>query len=244
MVANAYRGELLGLMAIHLISLSINKINCNLSGGVEIMLDCLGALKQVTSLPQFRIPSCCRHSVALKILLVNCRELSFTLYYSHVKAHQDDNKLFKNLSRKAQLTCICNHTAKQKIVINGKEGPTTGWMFPLKPIGVFIKGEKLTSKTGDRLRFWAHLQLARIFYAKQGIMTHGQFDKINWRSVHRTLHDLPQLFQVWAAKHVLKHDEVPIISRWSVQALPQLPKVQKDLPSHSNMSRKRVGDGF
>ncbi len=60
----------------------------------------------------------------------------------------------------------------------------------------------MTSETGDQLRFWAHLQLARIFYAKQGIMTHGQFDEIDWRSVHRTLHDLPRLFQVWAAKHV------------------------------------------
>jgi hypothetical protein len=44
-VANAYRGELLGLMVIHLILLSINRINCNLSGGVEIVLNCLGALK-------------------------------------------------------------------------------------------------------------------------------------------------------------------------------------------------------
>jgi hypothetical protein len=45
MVANVYRGELLGLMAIHLILLSINKINCNLSGGMEIVSDCLRALK-------------------------------------------------------------------------------------------------------------------------------------------------------------------------------------------------------
>ncbi len=44
-VANAYRGELLGLMAIHLILWSINKTNCNLSGGVETVSDCLGALK-------------------------------------------------------------------------------------------------------------------------------------------------------------------------------------------------------
>jgi hypothetical protein len=168
-------------MTIHLILLSINKINRNLSGGVEIVLDCLGALERVTSLPPYRIPSRCRHSNILKNLLVNCRDLSFILYYSHVKAHQDDNKSFKNLSRKAQLNCICNHTAKQQIVIDGKEGPMTGRMFPLKPIGIFIKGEKLTSETGDQLRFWVHLQLAIIFYAEQGIMTHEQFDKIGWR---------------------------------------------------------------
>ncbi len=57
LVANAYRGELLGLMAIHLILLSINKLHCNLAGSVEIVSDCLGALKRVTYLPAYRIPS-------------------------------------------------------------------------------------------------------------------------------------------------------------------------------------------
>jgi hypothetical protein len=43
-VANAYRGELLGLMAIHLILLSIDKINEAINGSAEIVSDCLGAL--------------------------------------------------------------------------------------------------------------------------------------------------------------------------------------------------------
>ena len=50
-VTNAYRGELLGLMAIHLIILSINKMNRKLSGSVEIVSDCLGAPKRVNRLP-------------------------------------------------------------------------------------------------------------------------------------------------------------------------------------------------
>jgi hypothetical protein len=95
-VANACRGELLGLMAIHLIFLSINKLNRQLSGSVEIVSDCLGALKRVTFLPLHRIPLLCRHLDILKTILVHCRELSFTTYYSHIKAHQDDNASFKN----------------------------------------------------------------------------------------------------------------------------------------------------
>jgi hypothetical protein len=51
LVANAYRGELLGIMAIHLILLSMNKLHRDLSGNVEIISDCLGALKRVTHLP-------------------------------------------------------------------------------------------------------------------------------------------------------------------------------------------------
>jgi hypothetical protein len=185
-VANAYRGELLGLMAIHLILLSINKINCNLSGGVEIVSDCLGALKRVTSLPQYRIPSCCQHSDILKNLLVNCQDMSFTLYYSHMKVHQDNNKSFKKVSRKAQLNCICDYTAKQQIAIDGVEGSTQGRMFPLKPIGLFIKREKMTSKTGDQLQFWAHLQLAQAFYEKRDSCLMGSLTRQtgDWSTTH------------------------------------------------------------
>jgi hypothetical protein len=66
LVANVYWGELLGLMAIHLILLSIDRIHCNLSRSVEVASDCLGALKHVTHLPPYRIPLHCQHSDILK----------------------------------------------------------------------------------------------------------------------------------------------------------------------------------
>jgi len=52
-VANAYQGELLGLMAIHLLLLSMNKVHPNLEGSVEITLDCLGALNCISYLPPY-----------------------------------------------------------------------------------------------------------------------------------------------------------------------------------------------
>jgi hypothetical protein len=136
-------------MAIHLILLSINKIRRNLTGNVEIVLDCLRALQRVTFLPPYRIPSRCRHSDILKTIPVHCQGLSFTTYYLHIKAHQDDNALFEKLSQKAQLNCICDHPAKQHITADGLVRASTGWMFPLKPIGLFVCGGKITSKTGD-----------------------------------------------------------------------------------------------
>jgi hypothetical protein len=45
LVANTYRVELLGLMAIHLILLSIDRVHSNLLGSIEVVSDCLGALK-------------------------------------------------------------------------------------------------------------------------------------------------------------------------------------------------------
>jgi hypothetical protein len=203
LVANAYRGKLLGLMAIHLIFLSENKLHSDLSGSVEIVSDCLGVLKRVRYLPPYHIPSRCRHSNILKTILIHCQNLSFTIYYLHIKVHQDDNKTFAQLSRKAQLNCICDHAAKQRITIDGAAGPASSCMFPLEPTGLFVNREKKTSNTGRHIQFLAHYQLAWEFYKDQKILSYHQFDKIDWTSVHRTLHNLPRLLQVWAAKQVL-----------------------------------------
>jgi hypothetical protein len=68
MAACAYRGELLGLLAIHLILLSTHKMRPGLTGLVNIYSDCLGALNQVKNLPQDQIPTKCKHSDILKII--------------------------------------------------------------------------------------------------------------------------------------------------------------------------------
>ncbi len=203
LVANAYRGELLGLMAIHLILLSINKINPTLLGSAEVVLDCLGALKRVTYLPPYRIPSQFRHSDILKTIMVHCRGLSFTTHCLHIKAHQVNQKLFSKLSRKAQLNCICNHAAKQRIAVDGLNDTTTCRMFPLEPIGLFVGGQKMTSETGEHIRFWAHLQLARKYYSNHKLLSFEQFNLINWKYIHHALYGLPRLFQLWESKHVL-----------------------------------------
>jgi hypothetical protein len=139
---NAYRGELLGLMAIHLIFLSINKLNPTLSGSVEVVSDCLGALKRVSYLPPHHIPSQCHHLDILNTIIVHCCGLFFTIYYTHITVHQDNQKAFSSLSRKAQLNCICDHAAKQWIAADGLNVTTPCRIIPLEPIGIFIRGQK------------------------------------------------------------------------------------------------------
>ena len=90
--ANAFHGELLGLMAVHLLLLAVNTVSPNLSGSATILyFDCLGALGCVAKLPPYRIPSRCRHLDILKTIMVNCASLSFQWEYHHVAAHQDDH---------------------------------------------------------------------------------------------------------------------------------------------------------
>ena len=77
--ANVYRGELMGLMAIHLILLAANKVWPSLRGRVVIYSDCLGAIGRVANLPPHHISTKCQHSDILKNIFFNCTSLSFTL---------------------------------------------------------------------------------------------------------------------------------------------------------------------
>ena len=113
--AGSYRGELLGLMAIHLILRGVNVVLPNLRGSVLILSDCLGALNKVRELPPYRIPTQCSHSDILKNIMANCNELSFTRHYSHVKTHQDDGRAYGDLPRDTQLNCQMDYLARTAI---------------------------------------------------------------------------------------------------------------------------------
>ena len=70
--ANAYCGELLGLMAVQLLFLAVETVSPRLSGSATIYSDCIGAMGRIANLPPYRIPSRCRHSDILKTIMVNC----------------------------------------------------------------------------------------------------------------------------------------------------------------------------
>jgi hypothetical protein len=61
LAANACRGELLGLMAIHLLLVSVNRVHNTLVGSVEVVSDCSGALKPEVHLLPYWIPLHCKH---------------------------------------------------------------------------------------------------------------------------------------------------------------------------------------
>ncbi len=130
----SYRGELVGLMAIHLLLLAINKVTPTLTGLVHIYSDCLGVLDKVKNLPPSQIPTIWSHSDVLQNILTNCKNLFFDRLYSHVKAHQDDMEEYKNLSCPSQLNCTMDYHAKAVLWnINSTEPPMQE-PFLLEPI--------------------------------------------------------------------------------------------------------------
>ena len=202
--ANAYRGELLGLMAVHLLLLSVNRVNPELSGECTIYSDCLGGLRKVAELPPYRVPASCRHSDVLKNVLINCRELTFTRTYRHVDAHQDREKNWDEMVREEQLNTVCDGGAKKKIFDVEDIESESQEPFPLEPVCVYVNGEKMTSDTGPEIRYAAHRVLAKELFHSQKVLTARQFEEVAWREVHETLSQkVPTLFALWACKQVM-----------------------------------------
>jgi hypothetical protein len=170
---------------------------------VEVVSNCLESLKHVVHLPPYWIPLRCKHLDILKNILVNCQDLTFTLYYSHVKAHQDDNVAFDKLSWKLQINCICNHLAKQRISKSAQLHQQDSPLFPLERNSIFLKGAKLSSDAGQQIRFHMHCQLAKVLFLQKKILSGNGFKEVGWESVHATLHSVLLSFQLWASKHLL-----------------------------------------
>ena len=132
--ACSYRGELLGLMAIHLILLSVNRIASTLTRLAHIYLDCLGTLDKIQNLPPHCIPSKCRYLDVLKNVMLHCSTMSFTRLVSHVSAHQDNQTKFNNLPRKAQLNYAVDFGAKRALLSLDTTNLPWQQKFPLEAI--------------------------------------------------------------------------------------------------------------
>ena len=199
--ANAFRGELIGLMAIHLILHGIHKSRPSLTGKVQIYSDCTGALHTVTSLPNSGIPPKWKHADILKILSIYGRDHPFSLTYKHVKAHQDDKTDWQQLSRPSQLNCACDSEAKRKIMEH-LPSPQVLCAFPLEPIVMIVDQLKCTSDSDSTLRYFAHKPEAKSLFARLDILTPEAFEEVAWSDLHATLHNLPKMFQLFAGKQV------------------------------------------
>ena len=187
--ANAYRGELLGLIAVHLLLLAVETVSPGLSGSAATFSNCIGALGRVAKLPPYRIPTRCRHSDILKTIMVNCASLSFQREYHHVAVHQDDHTWWEDLIRAAQLNLACDTRVKAILCSQDVTKLPPQEAFPLKPICMFVEGKKMTLDTGAHIQYAAGCQIAWSFFHQTSRMFTDAFNEVNWPHVHQTLNE-------------------------------------------------------
>jgi hypothetical protein len=56
---------------------------------------------------------------------------------------------------------------------------------------------------GPQARYLAHLKIARQKFHQMNILDVHVFDLVDWEMVHKTLHNVPKLFQQWACEQVM-----------------------------------------
>jgi hypothetical protein len=67
---------------------------------------------------------------------------------------------------------------------------------------VWAGKEKISTNLAHCLRYHAHWQLTREEFSAADILNYGQFDKVDWEMVHRTLSAVPRMYQFFSCKQV------------------------------------------
>ncbi|KAL7530902.1 hypothetical protein ACHAXR_003737 [Thalassiosira sp. AJA248-18] len=188
--ASSYRGDLLGMLAIHIFLLAVER-HFGVNGtNNEIFCDDKGAIYTF----QKRSKRERTTRTSNKLLMRSMHS------HHHVKAHQDDNKRRETLSLEAQLNVFCDEQAKAVVVDSIGSSLSTQTTLPMEDIAVFFNGEKQTSDLLHGLRYHLGRARSRDFYAHEGILDTAAFDQVAWDDLCTLLDRKPKMYQLWYGK--------------------------------------------
>ncbi len=214
--AGSYRGELLGLLAIHTLCAAIEEFYKIIIASSKICCDNQGALLKSEE-NRRRIPTGASQA-DIKRSLRNVKAGLVTQFtYEWVESHQDRYKLWNQLTLTQQLNCHCDTLAKRAVrdtlkpIFSVPHQP----VLPKESAAVFINNIKQTSDVAKEVRFaLGHVDAEKFYTTPLGERNkHGQrdkrgglgwskasFDAVDWRALDSTLDPKPQMYKEWLAK--------------------------------------------
>ena len=144
--AGSYRAELLGLLAIYVLVAAIEQYFKLDKSTAIIAYDDKGALFKSKEYCQ-RIPNGASQADIKHVLRNTKTKLKVSFDYKWVRAHQDDYKLWHQLTLLQQLNCICDTLAKS--AVTHSLSPTASrrhmQVLPTDSVVVFVGDVKQTS---------------------------------------------------------------------------------------------------
>lgn len=214
--ASSYRGELLGLTAIHHLVAFVLEFYVVRSANGSIHCDNKGALHQAAT-KRKRVRPRTKHADLIRNLRHIKATHQFEVLYHHVKAHLDDHMAFDQLTVVQQLNVHCDLLAKQAVqdyITNPSDRATVLQLLPREQAAVFVAGEKQTSDTANALRFALGMIKAKRFFTRPVQIKNGsnkgglgwqgkRFDAIDWDTLERVLASKPTSFGIWLAKQTV-----------------------------------------
>ena len=196
--ARSYRGELLGLLAIHTFILAVSLF-------YEVSTQHLGLFACDNKCALFkanvfrkRIPPGAKHGDILRCLCRTLYSLRSRLAYEHVYGHQDRLKSWSQLTLLEKLNCKCDTLAKTAVYFgaaNSARATLQRQLLPHEPASVFHKGKKLSNDCDDEIRFQVYLRIARKCFVEE-LGWHGAtFDDVDWDQRAACLRGKPVMYQ-------------------------------------------------
>lgn len=202
--AGSYRGELCGLLAVHLLVLAVEQFY-ELPAGPRGLVACdnLGGLNKSKERRRKISPST-KHADILRALRRVHGNLSGTLSYKHVYGHARQKKTWQQMSLLEKLNDKCDALAKNAVHrgIQDCIGPPSiqRQRLPLEPAALFYNGHKIVSECGKEIRFQIGRREARQFYINQLGWYAATFDNVDWQSRDSAIGDKPDMFKMWLCK--------------------------------------------
>ena len=214
--AGSYRAELLGLLAIHLLASAIEQYFGLSASTAVIACDNKGALFKSKEYRR-RIPNSASQADIKRVLRNVKTKLKVSFEYEWVRAHQDDIKLWHQLTLLQQLNCICDTLAKAAVTrsLTPTARRIPEQVLPTESAAVFVGGIKQTTNLAKNVRLVLGRVDAEAFYTtplgirdkngkrnKRGGLgwTKASFDAVDWDTLDATLESKPQMYRQWLSK--------------------------------------------
>jgi hypothetical protein len=244
LAAGSYHGELLGLGAIHTLILAAAEYYQPERIPGKICCNNMSALNQASKV-WTHIPSGIKHLDLQQVLHTHKCKVNMALTYSQVRAHQNALKPWSMLTLEVQLNVICDELANAAAQWYLSNASPTGrgiQLLPLEKVAIMIKGEKLTTDTGQEVWYALGQEEPRRFYTgaivKKGSTNTGRlgwmqykFDQVSWKSINATLKIKPDMFQILHAKQCIGICATCSQLAHTGQQVPKLPTGEGNKPT-------------
>jgi hypothetical protein len=120
----------------------------------------------------------------------------------HVHGHLDELLSYDQMSPAEQLNCECDKLADLALCLSLESHQFIHRVFPHEDLVVLLDDGKISGAYDKTItRNWGDKR-ARHHYDLKGIIPAHLFDEIYWDGTERVLNQCPEMFAVWASKHV------------------------------------------
>lgn len=201
---NPYRSELQGLHAGLLAILAVCSFYDVKEGSLRVGCDNSNGVS-LSGKRALNVSMSTKHVDLIRAIRIIVHKLPISVTFFHIDGHQDKILPFHLLDRPAQLNVMMDTTAKQYIDEMAQATITPapseimmeGWSCTVRDV-------KATTDPTSLILREIHLNTMREFLARPDHLrlTTTGFNAVDWDAVRAAMLSFPQLFRMWASKHM------------------------------------------